>query len=235
MSELSARASLASEAQPLPGIAAQLCWLSIPLKSWSGIGSAPFAQSRRRGPGGTVRSCFHSGNGPQGSSIFCPCSSQAARKSLGADTILLCRRSTGDEAKLVDEFKGRIAENRRWAAGLQLAVEAKENLPLKRQGRILGSITLENLAGLYPRICGMTDTAATQAEEVFKIYGLEVVAIPTNRPVIRVYSPKKPTIRFFRQIRAGELTLVPLLECSRGVWLLPRRASRQRLGCSITH
>jgi len=88
--------------------------------------------------------------------------------------------------ELVDEFKGRIAENRRWAAGLQTAVEAKENLPLKKQGQILGSITLENLAGLYPRICGMTGTAATQAAEFFKIYGLEVVAIPTNRPVIRV-------------------------------------------------
>ncbi len=87
--------------------------------------------------------------------------------------------------ELVDEFKGRIAENRRWAAGLQSAVEAKENLPLKKQGRILGSITLENLAGLYSRICGMTGTAATQAEEFLKIYGLEVVSIPTNRPVIR--------------------------------------------------
>ena len=88
--------------------------------------------------------------------------------------------------ELVDEFKGRIAENRRWAAGLQTAVEAKENLPLKKQGQILGAITLENLTALYPRICGMTGTAATQAEEFFKIYGLEVVAIPTNRPMIRV-------------------------------------------------
>ena len=88
--------------------------------------------------------------------------------------------------ELVDEFKGRIAENRRWAAGLQTAVEAKEDLPLKKQGQILGAITLENLAALYPRICGMTGTAATQAEEFFKIYGLEVVAIPTNRPMIRV-------------------------------------------------
>ncbi len=91
-----------------------------------------------------------------------------------------------DAVELVDEFKGRIAENRRWAAGLQTAVEAKENLPLKKQGRILGSITLENLAALYSRICGMTGTAATQAEEFFKIYGLEVVAIPTNRPMIRI-------------------------------------------------
>ncbi len=88
--------------------------------------------------------------------------------------------------ELVDEFKGRIAENRRWAAGLQTAVEAKENLPLKKQGQILGSITLENLAGLYPLVCGMTGTAATQSVEFFRIYGLEVVAIPTHRPVIRI-------------------------------------------------
>jgi preprotein translocase subunit SecA len=91
--------------------------------------------------------------------------------------------------ELVDEFKGRIAENRRWPAGLQSAIEAKENLPLKDQGRILGSITLQNLAALYPRKCGMTGTAATQAAEFFQIYELEVIVIPTNRPVIRIDHP----------------------------------------------
>ena len=75
--------------------------------------------------------------------------------------------------ELVDEFKGRVAENRRWPAGLQTALEAKENLPLKKQGGILGSITLQNLAALYPRKCGMTGTAATQAAEFFQMYGLE--------------------------------------------------------------
>jgi preprotein translocase subunit SecA len=88
--------------------------------------------------------------------------------------------------ELVDEFKGRIAENRRWPAGLQTAIEAKENLPLKKQGRILGSITLQNLAALYPRKCGMTGTAATQAAEFFQMYELDVVVIPTNRPVVRI-------------------------------------------------
>jgi preprotein translocase subunit SecA len=88
--------------------------------------------------------------------------------------------------ELVDEFKGRVVENRRWPAGLQSAIEAKENLPLKNQGRILGSITLQNLAALYPRECGMTGTAATQAAEFFQMYELEVVVIPTNRPVIRI-------------------------------------------------
>ncbi len=89
----------------------------------------------------------------------------------------------------VDEFKGRIAENRRWPAGLHTAIEAKEGLALKTQGRILGSITLQNLISLYPQVCGMTGTAATQAEEFRLVYGLEVEVIPTNRPMIRVDLP----------------------------------------------
>ena len=89
----------------------------------------------------------------------------------------------------VDEFKGRIAQNRRWPAGLQTAIEAKEGVLLKDQGRILGSVTLQNLIGLYPKICGMTGTAATQADEFRMVYGLDVEVIPTNRPVIRVDYP----------------------------------------------
>ena len=87
--------------------------------------------------------------------------------------------------ELVDEFKGRIAQNRRWPGGLQSAIEAKERVGLKKQGRILGSITVQNLAGLYQRICGMTGTAATQADEFWKVYKLPVTVIPTHRPVIR--------------------------------------------------
>jgi preprotein translocase subunit SecA len=87
--------------------------------------------------------------------------------------------------EMVDEFKGRIAENRRWPAGLHSAVEAKERLQLKTQGRVLGSITVQSLLGLYERICGMTGTAATQADEFWKVYKLPVTVIPPNRPVIR--------------------------------------------------
>src|ERR1019366_5645226 len=76
-----------------------------------------------------------------------------------------------------------------WPAGLHTAIEVKEGVAPKRQGRILGSITMENLIALYPQICGMTGTAATQAEEFHKIYGLEVEVIPTNRPVIRIDYP----------------------------------------------
>ncbi len=86
----------------------------------------------------------------------------------------------------VDQFKGRIAHDRRWPAGLHTAIEAKEGVALRRQGRVLGSITLQNLVALYPEVCGMTGTAATQAEEFRLCYGLDVDVIPTNRPVIRL-------------------------------------------------
>jgi preprotein translocase subunit SecA len=89
----------------------------------------------------------------------------------------------------VDEFKGRIIQDRRWPAGLQTAIEAKEGVALKMQGRVLGSITLQNLMALYPTVCGMTGTAATQAEELLKVYGLSVEVIPTNKPVIRQDHP----------------------------------------------
>ncbi len=90
-----------------------------------------------------------------------------------------------DSVELVDEFKGRIAQNRRWPAGLQSAIEAKEGVGLKTQGRILGSITVQNLVAMYERVCGMTGTAATQTEEFWKMYKLPVTVIPTNRPMIR--------------------------------------------------
>ena len=90
-----------------------------------------------------------------------------------------------DCIQMVDEFKGRIVQNRRWPAGLQCALEAKEGLPLQPQGRILGSVTVQNLVGLYPQVCGMTGTAATQAEEFWKVYQLPVTVIPPHRPVVR--------------------------------------------------
>jgi preprotein translocase subunit SecA len=85
----------------------------------------------------------------------------------------------------VDEFKGRVIQDRRWPAGLHSALEAKEGVAQKKQGQVLGSITLQNLVALYPQVCGMTGTEATQAGEFKAIYGLDVEVIPTNRPVIR--------------------------------------------------
>ncbi|MDR3676556.1 MAG: accessory Sec system translocase SecA2 [Acidobacteriota bacterium] len=100
----------------------------------------------------------------------------------------------------VDEFKGRIVQERRWPAALHTAIEVKEGVAPKVQGRVLGSITMENLLSLYPKICGMTGTAATQAKEFQSVYGLEVEAIPTNRPVIRVDHPDV----IFRTLREKE-------------------------------
>jgi preprotein translocase subunit SecA len=91
----------------------------------------------------------------------------------------------------VDEFKGRIVPDRRWPAGLHSAIEAKEGVAAKAQGKILGSITVQNLIALYPQVCGMTGTAATQLEEFRNFYGLDVEVIATNRPVIRVDLPDK--------------------------------------------
>ncbi|HUQ95412.1 MAG TPA: DEAD/DEAH box helicase [Bryobacteraceae bacterium] len=91
--------------------------------------------------------------------------------------------------QIVDEFKGRIADLRRWPAGLQTALEAKESLELRTQGRILGSITMQSLIRLYERKCGMTGTAETQASEFSQVYGLDVVSIPTHRPMIRADQP----------------------------------------------
>jgi preprotein translocase subunit SecA len=89
----------------------------------------------------------------------------------------------------IDEFKGRIVEDRRWPAGLQTAIEAKEGVAPRKQGRVLGSVTIQNLMALYPVVCGMTGTAATQAEEFDAVYGLDVEVIPTNRPMIRIDHP----------------------------------------------
>ena len=85
----------------------------------------------------------------------------------------------------IDELKGRVVRDRRWPAGLQTALELKERVTRHRQGRVLGSITMENLIALYPVVCGMTGTAAAQATEFRELHGLDVAVIAPNRPVIR--------------------------------------------------
>jgi preprotein translocase subunit SecA len=88
--------------------------------------------------------------------------------------------------ELVDEFTGRIAENRRWPYGLQTALEAKEELEIQPEGTILGSITFQHFLNLYPKIAGMTATAKTSEQEFHDFYGLNVVEIPTHCPCIRI-------------------------------------------------
>ncbi len=88
--------------------------------------------------------------------------------------------------ELIDLYTGRVAENRHWPDGLQAAVEAKEGMQSKSSGKILGTITLQHLLSLYPKISGMTATAQDSADEFEETYGLNVVDIPPNRPRIRV-------------------------------------------------
>ena len=89
------------------------------------------------------------------------------------------------EVIIVDEYTGRKMVGRQWSDGLHQAVEAKERVPIKQETQTLATITLQNFFKLYKSLSGMTGTAQTEAEEFSKIYRLEVVTIPTNRPVIR--------------------------------------------------
>ena len=90
------------------------------------------------------------------------------------------------EVMIVDEFTGRLMEGRRWSDGLHQAVEAKEGVQIQDETQTLASITYQNLFRLYPKLSGMTGTAMTEEAEFGKIYNLEVTAIPTNKPDIRV-------------------------------------------------
>src|SRR5438046_8336426 len=89
------------------------------------------------------------------------------------------------EVIIVDEFTGRTMPGRRWSDGLHQAVEAKEGVKIQQEMKTLATITLQNYFRLYGKLAGMTGTAVTEAEEFDKIYGLEVVVIPTNRPMVR--------------------------------------------------
>ncbi|MFC1842204.1 preprotein translocase subunit SecA [Candidatus Dependentiae bacterium] len=86
---------------------------------------------------------------------------------------------------IVDEFTGRVLPGRRYSDGLHQALEAKEGVQIEKESHTLASITLQNLFRLYKKLAGMTGTAATEAEEFHRIYKLDVVIIPTNRPLIR--------------------------------------------------
>ena len=89
------------------------------------------------------------------------------------------------EIVIVDEFTGRKMPGRRWSEGLHQAIEAKEGLRVQRESVTLATITFQNYFRLYEKLSGMTGTAMTEQEEFYKIYGLEVVSVPTHRPMVR--------------------------------------------------
>ena len=89
------------------------------------------------------------------------------------------------QVKIVDEFTGRILEGRRYSEGLHQAIEAKENVKIERENQTLATITYQNFFRMYKKLSGMTGTAKTEEEEFKGIYALDVVSIPTNKPMIR--------------------------------------------------
>lgn len=93
------------------------------------------------------------------------------------------------EVIIVDEFTGRLMPGRRWSDGLHQAVEAKEGVKIASENQTLATITFQNFFRMYNKLAGMTGTAETEAEEFAKIYNLDVVVIPTNRPMIRTDHP----------------------------------------------
>jgi len=93
-----------------------------------------------------------------------------------------------NEVIIVDEFTGRTMEGRRWSEGLHQAMEAKEGVPIQNESQTLAAITFQNYFRLYNKLSGMTGTADTEAEELLQIYNLEVVVIPTNKPMARIDS-----------------------------------------------
>ncbi|MHB1414207.1 MAG: preprotein translocase subunit SecA [Chloroflexota bacterium] len=89
------------------------------------------------------------------------------------------------EVVIVDEFTGRLMFGRRYSEGLHQAIEAKENVKIQRESRTLATITFQNYFRMYPKLAGMTGTAVTEQEELHKIYNLDVIVVPTHRPMIR--------------------------------------------------
>lgn len=122
------------------------------------------------------------------------------------------------EVIIIDEFTGRAMPGRRYSEGLHQAIEAKEKVKVQKESRTLATITFQNYFRLYKKLCGMTGTAATSSEEFSKVYGLEVLEIPTNKPVVRVDRPDSiyktehgKFIALIREIKARHESGQPVL------------------------
>ena len=116
-----------------------------------------------------------------------------------------------DKVQIIDEFTGRVLSGRRFSDGLHQAIEAKENVEIQEENQTLASITYQNYFRLYQKLSGMTGTALTEAEEFFDIYKLNVVSVPTNRPMIR----KDLNDQIFRTEKEKYLAITnKIIECS---------------------
>src|SRR5579859_5556751 len=111
---------------------------------------------------------------------------------------------------IVDEFTGRTMPGRRWSDGLHQAIEAKENVKIQAENQTLASITFQNYFRLYKKLSGMTGTADTEAREFHEIYALEVVVIPTNKPMIR---KDMPDLVYLSQKEKFKAVIVDIQDC----------------------
>ena len=116
------------------------------------------------------------------------------------------------EVVIIDEFTGRLQFGRRWSDGLHQAVEAKENLRIQRESVTYATITLQNYFRMYDKLAGMTGTAATEADEFYKIYGLEVAVIPTNLEMVREDKPDQVFLNAEAKWRAAVEEIVSRYE-----------------------
>lgn len=115
------------------------------------------------------------------------------------------------EIVIVDEFTGRTMEGRRWSDGLHQAVEAKENVPIQKENQTLASITFQNYFRLYPKLSGMTGTADTEAYEFQSIYNLEVIVIPTHKPMVR---DDQGDLVYFSQKAKFDAIIEDIVDCN---------------------
>ena len=113
---------------------------------------------------------------------------------------------------IVDEFTGRLMPGRRYSEGLHQALEAKENVKIENENQTLASITFQNYFRMYNKLCGMTGTAVTEAEEFKKIYNLDVVSIPTNKPMVR---DDRPDVIYKTRMEKFEAALEEIIELNK--------------------
>jgi preprotein translocase subunit SecA len=106
-------------------------------------------------------------------------------KKRDVDYVVKKGETGGKEVIIVDEFTGRLMPGRRWSDGLHQAVEAKEGIQVRAENQTLASVTFQNFFRMYDKLCGMTGTADTEAPEFAKIYDLDVLVVPTHRPMVR--------------------------------------------------
>ena len=140
-----------------------------------------------------------------------------------------------DEVVIIDEFTGRLMFGRRWSDGLHQAVEAKEGVKIENENQTLATITFQNLFRLYPKLGGMTGTAKTEEDEFRKIYALDVVSVPTNKPMVRqdmpdiIFKSEEAKLRgIAREILEMYVKQQPVLVGTRSVEMSERVSDRLR-------